>query len=506
MPYFVINGEPHCPNYAHALVVAQYLSEKLPNFIYKKVEMNGLEWAEYVHDLNKQNRWYIARGPIVWKEINMWGGKKYLIGGLSEFWEYVYCYYGLESIIPRADLQKLASDNLKFYEEHHQHSAQRQKEKDVRNITIYGPGSFENNFLLSELVDVPNLSKSRGVHFKLFNQHCAHSEKHRELLEDNAEYINELRKFGAHDIATIAKDERDAIEDCDVFIYLENCTKQSDEDEDTWLDRCYKKMLQLADTINRVAKRTLLIILANPGPTCFMATCLVDTCTKIKLSNIVAVSAHKGLPYVRLVSEKTGVPACKMSAPPVWGFVGLHCFVDSRNIVFKADMLRPYERALRAPPGSTLALGTIKSELRKISYMLTTEEDELAREVENRKTTIEMRLERPTMIGNIRALVSLIRLWFAPKRSDEIICLGVCSDHSFQIPAGVVFSQPVMLDEKGKWTPYSKFPLMSDDTRKHIEESIEVSNRVLDKFNIFKAKEEDTLQYKLYDYSVEQGG
>nr|CAH7743685.1 unnamed protein product [Callosobruchus chinensis] len=214
-------------------------------------------------------------------------------------------------------------------------------------------------------------------------------------------------------------------------------------------------MLQLADTINRVAKRTLLIILNNPGPACFMATCLVDTCTKIKLSNIVAVTAHKGLPFVRLVSEKTGVPVSKMSAPPVWGFVGLHYFVDSRNIVFKADMLR------------------------KISYMLTADEEELTKEVENRKTTIEMRLERPTTIGNIRALISLIRLWFSPKRSDKII---------------------------RKWAPYSKFPLISDDTRKHIEQSIEVSNRVLDKFNIFKAKEEDILQYKLYDYSVEQGG
>nr|CAI5868001.1 unnamed protein product [Callosobruchus analis] len=242
------------------------------------------------------------------------------------------------------------------------------------------------------------------------------------------------------------------------------------------------------------------------GANCFMATCLVDTCTKIKLSNIVAVTAHKGLPFVRLVSEKTGVPVSKMSGPPVWGFVGLHYFVDSRNIVFKADMLRPYERALKAPAGSTLALGTIKSELRKISYMLTAEGEELAKEVKNRKTTIERRLDGPTTIGNVRALISLIRLWFAPKRSDEIICLGVCSDHSFQIPAGVVFSQPVMLNQRGKWAPYSKFPLMSDDTRKHIEQSIEESNRVLDKFNIFKAKEEDTSQYKLYDYPVEQGG
>lgn len=43
----------------------------------------------------------------------MWGGKKYLLGGLSEFWEHVYCYYGLESLIPKHSLQELAADNLK---------------------------------------------------------------------------------------------------------------------------------------------------------------------------------------------------------------------------------------------------------------------------------------------------------------------------------------------------------------------------------------------------------
>lgn len=45
MPYFVINGKPDCPNFAHAAFVAQYLSEKLPNFAYKKIEMAPRDWA-----------------------------------------------------------------------------------------------------------------------------------------------------------------------------------------------------------------------------------------------------------------------------------------------------------------------------------------------------------------------------------------------------------------------------------------------------------------------------
>ncbi|KAJ8973895.1 hypothetical protein NQ317_018850 [Molorchus minor] len=45
MPYFVINGYPDCPNYMHAIYVAQYLSEHLPNFEYKRVELTTTEWT-----------------------------------------------------------------------------------------------------------------------------------------------------------------------------------------------------------------------------------------------------------------------------------------------------------------------------------------------------------------------------------------------------------------------------------------------------------------------------
>lgn len=36
----------------------------------------------------------------------------YLIGGLSEFWEYCYDYYGLCSNIPLNDLIKLTEEHL----------------------------------------------------------------------------------------------------------------------------------------------------------------------------------------------------------------------------------------------------------------------------------------------------------------------------------------------------------------------------------------------------------
>lgn len=40
----------------------------------------------------------------------MRGGKPHLIGGLSEFWEYCYDYYGLETFLSHNELQKLNND------------------------------------------------------------------------------------------------------------------------------------------------------------------------------------------------------------------------------------------------------------------------------------------------------------------------------------------------------------------------------------------------------------
>lgn len=45
MPFFKIHGHASCPNFSHAIVVAQYLSERLPNFEFKKTEVATREWG-----------------------------------------------------------------------------------------------------------------------------------------------------------------------------------------------------------------------------------------------------------------------------------------------------------------------------------------------------------------------------------------------------------------------------------------------------------------------------
>ncbi|XP_074025693.1 putative malate dehydrogenase 1B isoform X3 [Leptinotarsa decemlineata] len=362
MSYFVISGNPRCACFGHALHVARYLNEKLPNFQYKKVEKLDSEWADHVLELNRENKWFIHKSPVIWKEINMWGGKKYLIGGISEFWEYVYCYYGLESLISKEETAKLAADNLKFFLE--QHHADAERLNYVQNISILGACNPQTPILLHDLIELDEIKKISGVTFKLHDS-LGHIEHKAMFMQECADLVNERCIYGHPDTVTVVCDEEDAIKYADIIIHVED-----------------------------------------------------------------------------------------------------------------------FSRALTAPPGSTLPLGIMKTELRQMSYMLP-KDDSIAEEVERRKLKMKVRLERPPVLAKVRAVTSLLKLWYSKEQAKGvIISLGVCSNGSFEIPSGLVFSQPVKLDDTEKWIPFGKFPLLNDFTKTQIKICSESATHIMKKFHI----------------------
>ncbi|XP_050509687.1 putative malate dehydrogenase 1B [Diabrotica virgifera virgifera] len=481
MPYFVINGKPSCPNFVHAIYVAQYLADKLPNFVFKKVEKLSMEWAIYLEQLNKENKWYVSESPLIWKEINMWGGKKHLIGGLSEFWEHVYCYYGLESLISKQELEFLAADNLKFFKENMVASSI----QDVQVIAILGASSPITSFLILELVEIKSLWKSQGIIFKLYDYHQTTDGKKLEITTEYVMYLNSLKRFGKHEMVYLCEHLKEVIQDADIVIDLEDFLKHDVETEAMFLNRCSYRMRMFAELLNHVAKRSVKVIMATSGPVCFMTSCIVATCRRKKLSNIVAVTADKAFPYITSVSKNTGVPVDRISAPAVWGFVGMNQFVDVRNIVYKAEMYRPFKRSLTAPKDTSLPLGTVHTEIRIMSYMLKSVTD-ISDEVEEHNKRMFAKIHRPPIYSKVRATVSLLKLWSASEIGDEIISLGVASNGSFNIPKGIVFSQPVKLDHNRKWIPYSKFPLMNDVSRSEIKKCYTSIHSTLVRFGLLE--------------------
>lgn len=129
-------------------------------------------------------------------------------------------------------------------------------------------------------------------------------------------------------------------------------------------------MLFYADIINAFGKRNLKVVLAGDGPPCFNATVLIETCTRIRISNIVAITSDIGLSHLADVSQQTGIPLKLMGAPPVWGFIGINQYVDLDSIIHYSEVYIPYTRALQAVKDSTLPPGKTKPELRFLAYLL----------------------------------------------------------------------------------------------------------------------------------------
>lgn len=130
------------------------------------------------------------------------------------------------------------------------------------------------------------------------------------------------------------------------------------------------EMLYYADEINAHGKKSLRVVLTDCEPICFCATVLVESCTKIRISNIVAVTSNVGLSYLSTVSKHTGVPVEKLGGPPVWGFIGINQFVDVESIIKYSEVYYPYARSITIPGDSTLPKGKLTPELRYLSYLI----------------------------------------------------------------------------------------------------------------------------------------
>lgn len=480
MPFYVICGKAECPGFAHAVHVAQYLDEHLPRFEYQRIEKSLDEWGPYVNNLNKKNKWHVIDSPIIWKEISMRGGKKYLLGGLSEFWEYIYCYYGLESSIPRNDVVKMAADNLNFFKEqvHLENLIKRKQEDNEMVISILGVCK-QTPILLLELFNLKCLYNQRQVIIKLFDT-LGNRDTSRctlmEVLQSDDLYETKRVKI-VHNIET-------ALECCEILLYMYDLSTKTGESVCEWLYRVSCRMEILAGNINDYANRNMKIILNCHGPSCFMASVLLEYCTQLQPSNIVVVTADKGLSMLNILSGKTGIRKAQLSAPPVWGFIGINSYIDEKNTVFKATIYRPYKRALTAPRCATLPLGTVKYELRLLSCLSEDiDHDSVMREVEERNEKAKS-FEYKMGLPKVRALISLLQEWYADNYSDNIISLGIYSDGSFGLPTGIVFSQPVKLNERGKWVPYADFPLINEDTRQRVSKCAKEANEICENFII----------------------
>lgn len=456
MPLFVIAGKANCPLFVHALQIANYLSDHLPDIVINKQEFLGEEWNEFLIDINQNNGWYQTKSPVIWKEVGFAGSKPHLIGGLSEFWEYVDDYYGTKTFLDRTAISELCSQNLKTYKENISSAKEKLKSSVVG---IFGFNNDLSQMLLPELFNIPDLFNCNRVTIKIYDPQSLRDldieDEIRTVIRSCEEDMITNVDFELLFCTTISF----FIEETDLIMITEDYSQQDYENKETWLTRCSMDMFELAEEINDTGAEHLKIVCCHFGPICFTATALIKHIKEKYYNYIVAITAHEGLKALNSVSKLTEIPISQLAAPPVWGFVGLDQFVDVQGIIVIQDIIRPYKRAIKDVQNSTLPQKKVRKELRMLSCIVN--QNSFENSMTNRCNKYN-KMGKIPVLPLLRATTHFLTLWTSPKKAtDVVISLGIYSDGSSGIPEKMVFSQPVALNEKNIWVPFDKLPILS---------------------------------------------
>ncbi|XP_049853863.1 uncharacterized protein LOC126335038 [Schistocerca gregaria] len=126
--------------------------------------------------------------------------------------------------------------------------------------------------------------------------------------------------------------------------------------------------------------------------------------------------------------------------------------VDASGAKVGVAWLEPARRALRKIPGSSLPQGKWHAEIRPLRCVPEIQQLTVVPDQNNNKKS---KSHHHLSLAAIRAIMNVVHLWLADFGfpPEEIISLGIFSDGTHNLPKGLVFSQPAMLDCNGFWSP-----------------------------------------------------
>ncbi|XP_062526165.1 putative malate dehydrogenase 1B isoform X1 [Bombyx mori] len=462
----VIAGESQCETFAQVCLVADYISQNLPNFCYEQIKKSVLEWQAWLSKINQKNKWHHINSPIVWKEMLMKGSKPVYIGGASEFLEYCYSYYNFDAFMasskfcglvknfgqyqeklkvetfskPTAEFSKVIASEMKPNEKCHKNIV----------ITISGVSNPLAIHILSGLLEMSNLGLSKVY---IYDKDC--SAEHMELVERQCNYI-----MTCNSGKTVKYVEKlgMALTHTNLLIILDHVLFNffsHDLPMGEWLKMNKKKMQNIALIINTSASREMFVMFPNVGPACYNATVLIDK-TILDHRNIVVATSDLGLEISSVAAEIAEIPLRNMYCPPVWGFVGINHLVDICTTVHKYNSFEPYKRYYKVR-NSSLKIGTLTPEMRTMEYLMLSDESLWEKVSRNQAK----RAKDQIAINKALAVLNVIKVWLFDVRTDQIVNLGIKCNGTFGLKFKGIFSQPARF-VNGHWLPAEDFLLPRD--------------------------------------------
>ncbi|KAK7480975.1 hypothetical protein BaRGS_00027790 [Batillaria attramentaria] len=453
MAKVVIAGRSDCPYFSKVELLGDRLVKNLPSFQLHKIVKTPEEWENWVSQTCKDRGWDHKTSPLIWRELIDRGGKGVLIGGASDFQEYVNGYYGLESELKSQDMRFIAEENAKTKQEVDAEEAHFRSLSKPLHICLSGASSPTCYALISSITSGEVFGKNTELNIRLLETPLADTMAVSAVAMETQDLCCGLVR--GIEVCDFCLDF--SFKDCSVIVLMDEVLQGAEEDYDSWIHRNCEFFTSYAKVINDVAKRNVRVLVTGSGPINFNAMMMIKNAPNINRQSIVAMSRCVENRAKSVIAQRLNVNSAGVVDLIVWGSVNGKHFIDAR--------VHGYDGAIWGPPWYSLSAVEMIHDNKWL-------EKEYLEEVENRKTAVETALGHAASASSARAISTMLTHWWNGSPLGQMFSLGVCSEGLYGVPEGLVFSYPVTLSPSGYWTVVQDMNL-TPETFEKLKETIQ---------------------------------
>ncbi|XP_030634926.1 putative malate dehydrogenase 1B [Chanos chanos] len=463
MAKFVLAGKADCPHYAKAEHLADMLQRSLPDFRIHKICVHPNDWERWLKDTCSANGWRHKRSPIVWRELVDRGGKGMLLGGFSDFLEHAQGYYGITLDMQTEMMLKIAGENLKAKEqcmEEEIHLRDRLKPLHIWISSALNPTCYN---LIPLLFSTGLFKQHPTVCLHLLDLDGCQQSLHGLQMETEDLALPQLHNITYHSTTD------EAFSYAHLIVFLDDWQTRSktedergderEEDKRSVVRGIVERFRHYGQLLEENASKDVRVVVAGDSFINLKCSLLIENAPSVDPRRFVAMATQLECEARTLIAQKLCVKTTDVADVIVWGNISGSFHIDlQRATVFR------YEGAIWGPAGFS----------QPVLHMLYDRkwlDSDFLNLISSRRGTVASKSNRSAAISATNGIIAVLRAWNNDSNHKKILSLGVLSTGQFDIPAGLVFSMPVIL-QAGEWSVCSDV-VISKELRKRLEASIE---------------------------------
>ncbi|XP_034155934.2 putative malate dehydrogenase 1B isoform X2 [Pangasianodon hypophthalmus] len=450
MAKFVLAGKADCPYYAKAELLADLLQSILPDFHIHKLCMLPDAWESWLQDTCSRNGWKHESSPMVWRELTDRGGKGVLLGGFSDFLEYVQGYYGITSDMGTELMLNIAAENLQAAQLHLQDEERRSKLHQSFHIWISSALNPICYHLVPLLFTSGVFAAVPTVSLHLLDVDASEDSLSALKMDVEDMALPRLRRVTAH------SDPRQAFQSADLIIFLDD--QGANEDAEQRLSQVVQRFTHYGCLIEDDAHKELRVLVAGDVYVNLKCGLLIENAPSVDPRRFVVIAAQLEGEARTQLAIQLSVKSQDITDVIVWGNISGHFHIDLQRA-----KVYSYKGAIWGPAG-------FSQSVLEMVYDRKWLKNDFPSLVGSRRSAISQMTNRPAAISATRGIVTALNAWINDSSPQEIFSVGVVSTGHFGVPAGLVFCVPVTFQE-GEWSVCSDV-IIPEELRRKLEAAV----------------------------------